>query len=82
MTQLETLVTLDWDIEEGNGNPLQCPCLEDPRDRRAWLEAICGVAQSRTRLKRLSRSSRTGISCLRMCIRSYKMRGVVNRSTR
>ena len=37
---------------EGNGNPLQCSCLENPRD--AWWAAVCGVAQSRTRLKRLS----------------------------
>ena len=42
---------------EGNGNPLQCSCLENPRDGRAWWAAIYGVAQSRTRLKRLSSSS-------------------------
>ena len=42
---------------EGNGNPLQCSCLENPRDRGAWWAAVCGVAQSRTRLKRLSSSS-------------------------
>ena len=41
---------------EGNGNPLQCSCLENPRDRRAWWAAVYGVAQSRTRLKWLSRS--------------------------
>ena len=39
---------------EGNGNPLQCSCLENPRDRGAGWAAIYGVAQSRTRLKRLS----------------------------
>ena len=44
-------------IGEGNGNPLQCSCLENPRDRGAWWGAIYGVAQSRTRLKRLSSSS-------------------------
>jgi len=44
-------------IGEGNGNPLQCSCLENPKDRGAWWAAIYGVAQSRTRLKRLSRSS-------------------------
>ena len=44
-------------IGEGNGNPLQCSCLENPRDGRAWWVAIYGVAQSRTRLKRLSSSS-------------------------
>ena len=43
-------------IGEGNGNPLQYSCLEDPRDRGAWWAAVCGVAQSRTRLKRLSSS--------------------------
>ena len=42
--------------EEGNGNPLQCSCLENPRDGGAWWAAVCGVAQSQTRLKRLSSS--------------------------
>ena len=41
-------------IGEGNGNPLQCSCLENPRDGGAWWEAIYGVAQSWTRLKWLS----------------------------
>ena len=41
-------------IREGNGNPLQYSCLENPRNRGAWWAAIYGVAQSRTRLKRLS----------------------------
>ena len=40
-----------------NGNPLQCSCLENPRDGGAWWAAVSGVAQSRTRLKRLSSSS-------------------------
>ena len=44
-------------IGEGNGNPLQCSCLENPRDRGAWWAAVYGVAQSQTRLKRLSSSS-------------------------
>ena len=44
-------------IKEGNGNPLQCSCLEDPREGGAWWAAVYGVAQSRTRLKRLSSSS-------------------------
>ena len=44
-------------IGEGNGNPLQCSCLENPRDGGAWWAAICGVAQSQTRLKWLSSSS-------------------------
>ena len=47
-------------IGEGNGNPLQCSCLENPRDRGAWWAAVHGVAQSRTRLKRLSSSSSRG----------------------
>ena len=41
-------------IEEGNGNPLQCSCLENPRDDGAWWAAVYGVAESRTRLKRRS----------------------------
>ena len=45
-------------IGEGNGNPLQCSCLENPRDRGAWWAAVYGVAQSRTQLKQLSSSSR------------------------
>ena len=44
-------------IGEGNGNPLQCSCLENPGDGGAWWAAVYGVAQSRTRLKRLSSSS-------------------------
>ena len=44
-------------IAEGDGNPLQCSCLENPRDGGAWRAAIYGVTQSRTRLKRLSSSS-------------------------
>ena len=44
-------------IGEGNGNPLQCSCLVNPRDGGAWWAAVYGVAQSRTRLKRLSSSS-------------------------
>ena len=41
----------------GHGNPLQYSCLENPRDRGAWWAAVYGVAQSQTRLKRLSSSS-------------------------
>ena len=44
-------------IGGGNGNPLQNSCLENPRDGGAWWAAVYGVAQSRTRLKRLSSSS-------------------------
>ena len=44
-------------IGEGNGNPLQWPFLENPRDEGAWWTAVSGVAQSQTRLKQLSSSS-------------------------
>ena len=43
-------------IGEGNGNPLQCSCLENPRDGGTWWAAVSGVAQCRTRLRRLSSS--------------------------
>ena len=45
-------------IGEGNGNPLQCSCLENLRDGGAWWAAVYGVTQSQTRLKRRSSSSR------------------------
>ena len=51
---------------EGNGTPLQCSCLENPRDGGAWWAAVYGIAQSWTRLKRLSSSS----ICVRHCLRS------------
>ena len=47
---------------EGNGNPLQCSCLENPRDEGAWWAAVYGVAQSQTRLKRLSSNSSSTFS--------------------
>ena len=61
-TELDTTERLHFHfslscIGEGNGNPLQCSYLENPRDRGAWWAAISGVAQSWTRLKRLSSSS-------------------------
>ena len=61
-TESDTTERLDFHfslscIGEGNDNPLQCSCLENPRDRGAWWAAVYGVAQSRTRLKRLSSSS-------------------------
>ena len=49
-------------IGEGNGNPLQYYCLENPRDWGTWWAAIYGVARSRTRLKRLSNSSQRELS--------------------
>ena len=48
-------------IGKGNGSPLHCSCLENPRDGRAWWAAIYGAAQSRTWLKRLSSSSNVAI---------------------
>ena len=44
-------------IGEGDGNPLQCSCLENPRDGGAWWASVYGVVQSWTQLKRLSSSS-------------------------
>ena len=60
-------------IGEGNGNPLQCSCLKNPRDGGAWWAAVSGVAQSRTRLKRLSSSSSSRIwslvcSVMQLCL--------------
>ena len=49
-------------IGEGNGNPLQCSCLENPRDGGAWWAAVYGVAQSWTRLKQLSTLSTSVLS--------------------
>ena len=54
---LGSFVSSSYTAGEGNGNPLQCSCLENPRDGGAWWAAIYGVAQSRTRLKWLSSSS-------------------------
>jgi len=64
--RLQSMVSLrvghDWATSlsctgEGNGTPLQCSCLENPRDGGAWWAAASGVTQSRIRLKRLSSSS-------------------------
>ena len=49
---------------EGNGNPLQCSCRENPRDGRAWWAAVYGVAQSRTRLKRLTAAAAAAVLAL------------------
>ena len=53
-TSLSLFTFMHW---QGNGNPLQCSCLENPRVGGACWAAVYGVAQSRTRLKRLSSSS-------------------------
>ena len=55
-------------IGEGNGNPLQCTWLENPRDGGAWWAAVYGVAQSRTRLKRLSSSSSSSSNPVCVCV--------------
>ena len=47
----KVMTDLDSIVGEGNGNPLQCSCLENPRDGGAWWAAVYGVAQSQTRLK-------------------------------
>ena len=52
-----------------NGNPLQCSCLENPRDGGAWWAAVYAVSQSRTRLKRLSSSSSR-----RMCTAAWQFK--------
>ena len=59
-------------IGEGNGNPLQCSGLENPRDRGAWWAAVCGVAQSQTQLLRLSSSSSNQYSCRDNTMNSLK----------
>jgi len=60
-------------IGEGNGNPLQCSCLENPRDGAAWWAAISGVAQSQTRLKRLSSSSSSSADHALQTLTNYFM---------
>ena len=64
-------------LGEGNGNPLQCSCLENPRDRGAWWAAVSGVTQSRTRLTQLSSSSSTlfSIVAVVVCILTNSVRG-------
>ena len=59
-------------IGEGNGNPLQCSCLENPRDGIAWWAAVYGVAQSRTRLKRHIRSTSTCSVWLQYISRQFR----------
>ena len=60
-------------IGEGNGNPLQCSCLENPRDGGAWWADVYGVAQSRTRLKRLSSSSKHSLTSLKALLISLNV---------
>ena len=60
-------------IGEGNGNPLQYSCLENPRDGGAWWAAVYGVAQSWTRLKRLSSSSSSSRFVIAVLPRSKRL---------
>ena len=64
-------------IGEGNGNPLQCSCLENPRDGGDWWAAVSGVAQRQTRLKRLSRSygGGHGHPLQYSCLKNPRVRG-------
>ena len=61
-------------IGEGNGNPLQYSCLENPRDRGAWWAAVYGVAQSRTQLTWLSSSSSSSKPNL-LCTHTHSTKG-------
>ena len=65
---------------EGNGNPLQCSCLENPRDGGAWWAAVYGVTQSRTRLKRLSSSSSSVYSRAFVCVHYMYVEGEKEKS--
>ena len=49
--KLKVAYYLEGKLGEGSGNPLQCSCLENPRDRGAWQAAVSGVTQGRTQLK-------------------------------
>ena len=71
--------SLSW-IGEGNGNPLQCSCLENPRDGGAWWAAVYGVAQSQTWLKRL-RSSSSSSEWKRGLYNSMKQWAMLRRAT-
>ena len=63
------MVKARFEPGEGNGNPLQYSCLENPRDGGAWWATICGAAQSWTQLKQLSSSSSSfDLSFLKNCL--------------
>ena len=64
-------------IGEGDGNPLQCSCLENPRDGGAWWAAFYGVTQSRTRLKWLSSSSSLASILNRRKNKDFKLSTIV-----
>ena len=63
-------------IGEGNGNPVQCSCLENPRDGGAWWDAIYGVTQSQTQLKLLSSSSSSVQSSCSVMSNSQRTHGL------
>ena len=65
-------------IGEGNGNPLHCSCLENPRDGGAWRAAVYGVAQNRTRLKRLSRSTLHSLNVKSVLFQEKIVLGIVS----
>ena len=67
-------------IEEGNGNPLQCSCLENPRDRGAWWVDVYGITQSWTQLKRLSSSSCFIDSKAFDCVYYNKLRKILKKT--
>ena len=77
-------------IGEGNGNPLQCSCLENHRNGGAWWAAVYGVAQSQTGLKRLSSSMWVSASslktfldiCVCVCVCAHASHSVVSNSLR
>ena len=62
---------------EGNGNPLQCSCLENPRDGGAWWAAIYGVTQSRTQLKQLTSSSSYAVDTTLMAESKEKLKSLL-----
>ena len=65
-------------IGEGNGNPLHCSCLENPRDGGAWRAAIYGGAQNRTRLERLSRSTLHSLNVKSVLFQEKIVLGIVS----
>ena len=71
-TSLSLFTFLHW---RRNGNPLRCSCLENPRDGGAWWAAVYGVAQSRTRLKRLSSNSSSSSS--KLCVQYLSLETLI-----
>ena len=76
--ELDTTEWLDFHfplscIGERNGNPLQCSCLENPRDGGTWWAAVYGVTQSQTWLKRLSSSSSSNLCDLNQLLKCPKL---------